>query len=133
MDLTTAETRARIACRIYLKLFDAGDQGALIVYDDMFDRPLDAPRAHVTVQHILKRLCEDDAIHQNDNGRPHQYILLDSARTRMAHRFGANPLPYYRHIEHDLVAFAAHEAVPAGNWLDYEVRIRKGQLDRDLL
>ncbi|MGI3902487.1 MAG: hypothetical protein ACRYGP_16835 [Janthinobacterium lividum] len=134
MGDTDAEYRARVACRIYLKLFDAGDQGAIISYDDMLDSTLEVPRDHRTVQEILKRLCDEDAIHRPDNSRPHLYILLPDAWSRMANRFGADPVELAQLVRLDLDAFDRRRVVPVvpgDNWLNYDVRIRTGQLDRE--
>ena len=124
-----AGKRARMACRIYLKLYDAGLAGTKVVTADAIG-PRDSDSADFPVAVELLRPLVDDTIldevgHQG--GEPH-YALTPIMRERMDSRLG-NPNPLVELARADLAAFDQGEDVPAGNFLFYEHMIRTGNTD----
>lgn len=79
-----AEKRARMACRAYLKLFDAGSGGANLTKDDMIG-PRDAHDTDWAIAvellgHFVDDTIVDEAGHRD--GVPH-YVLTRPMRERM--------------------------------------------------
>ena len=133
MDVDEAVTRALIACRIYLALFDAGDgRAATVVFDQVGRGPGGAPVDHAFVADVVRRLREAHAIHGPMSDRPLDYLLLPDPRSRMAKPMGAMK-PLVDQMRQDIALLDDGRAVPSGNWLDYDVRVRKGQLRREPL
>jgi hypothetical protein len=126
VDLLAAK-RARMACRIYLKLFDAGPEGAPILKEDA-DGPRDDPSADMAVAvEVIARFVDDTILDEpgHKDGVPH-YALTAGMRARMAAPRGGTTPPVER-IRADIARADRGEDVPAGDWLDAEAFIRTGQ------
>ena len=121
-DTATAK-RARMACRIYLKLYDAGPAGAPITKDDTMGphghSDADLDDAMVVISRFIDDTILDEPGHQD--GVPH-YALTAGMRDRMADAIGARQ-PLVDQVRADL----SKADISAGNWIEAEALIRTGQ------
>ena len=124
-----AGKRARMACRIYLKLYDAGPEGAKVVTADAIG-PRDSDSADFPVAvELLRPLVDDTVLDEvgHRGGEPH-YALTPTMRERMDSRLG-DPHPLVDRLRADLADFDRGEDVRADNFLFFERMIRTGNMD----
>jgi hypothetical protein len=132
VDLLAAK-RARMACRVYLKLYDAGPRGAPVITDDTLG-PRDNPSADFAVAvEVVARFVDDTILDEpgHDGGVPH-YALTAGMHGRMAESSNAGQ-PLADQIRADLARADRGEDVPHETWLNAEQMIRTGQRGGDPL
>ena len=132
VDLLAAK-RARMACRIYLKLYDAGAEGAPILKEDTCGPRDDAGADFAIAVEVIGRFMDDTILDEpgHQGGMPH-YALTAPMRGRMAEPRGADQ-PLADRLRADVAKADRGEDVPGENWLDSEIRIRTGQADGEPL
>lgn len=125
-DVSTAK-RARMACRVYLKLFDAGPAGAPITKDDLLGPSGDGEADLDDAMAVLGRFVDDTVLDEpgHAGGVPH-YALTASMRDRMTDPIGARQA-LADQLRADIAKADRGEDVPAGNWIEAEALIRTGQ------
>ena len=122
-----AAERARMACRIYLKLYDAGPASAPVTKDDALG-PRDDPDASLEAAlAVISRFMDDTILDEpgHQGGVPH-YALTAGMRDRMAEAMGARQ-PLVDHLRADLAKADRGEDVRGGDWIEAEALIRTGQ------
>ncbi len=132
MDLTTAETRARIACRIYLTLFDAGDQGAIFATGVTIGTALGGGEDAEQVRTVLERLREVGAVRGVDPAHPRVNVLGPDQQNRMA-RHMPEVGSYAERLRADLAVYDRGGQVHAGAFIKTEAAIRTGYTEADSL
>lgn len=125
-DVSAAE-RARMACRVYLKLYDAGPAGAPVTKDDALG-PRDDPDAGLEAAlAVISRFMDDTILDEpgHAGGVPH-YALTAGMRGRMQEADGGRP-PLVDRLRSDLAKADRGEDAPGAGWAEAEAMIRTGQ------
>lgn len=125
-DLLAAK-RARMACRAYLKLHDAGPAGAPLTKDDLLG-PRDDPAADFAVAvELLGRFVDDTILDEpgHRDGVPH-YALTAGMRDRMAARQD-DGATLAETIRAGLAAADRGAAEPDGAFSRCEILVRTGR------
>lgn len=130
VDLLAAK-RARMACRAYLKLHDAGPAGAPLNKDDLLG-PRDDPAADFAVAvELLGRFVDDTILDEpgHRDGVPH-YALTAGMRDRMsARQDGGTTLA--ETIRAGLAAVDGGAAAEGGAFPRWESLVRTGRAEGD--
>ncbi len=123
----TAAKRARMACRIYLNLYDAGPEGAPVLKENAIGPRGDADADLDAAMAVLGRFVDDTVLDEpgHKDGVPH-YALTAAMRDRMADPIGARR-PLVDQVRADLAKADGGGDVPDGNWIEAEALIRTGQ------
>ena len=124
-DLSAAK-RARMACRVYLKLHDAGPEGAPILKEDVFG-PRDDPDADLDAAlGVIGRFMDDTILDEvGHRGGVAHYALTAGMRDRMAAR-GEAGRPAAESLRDDLAAADRGSPVADDVWTRAELTIRSG-------
>lgn len=132
VDLLAAK-RARMACRAYVMLYDAGPSGPPILKEDLMG-PRDDPAADFAVAvEVIARFVDDTLLDEpgHRDGVPH-YALTTGMRERMdAPTGGAGAL--VAALRTDLRASDAGEPVADLRFLRAEATVRTGRADAEPL
>lgn len=125
MSESIAVTRARIACQIYLALYDAGHDGLIFAAGADYLPGVPIPDEPDVVREVIQRLWETGVIRELDSGHPGIAVLHPDVRFRMEQPIWP-PLTIAEHLRRDLTAHGCGDANVTGDFLGLESMVRTG-------